>query len=333
MFRLPNTKYLLSVVLLLVSTTVLASGKKTEVCGVVEDFGGRLQIISPDRTVITEAAPKAALECGSWISTSKGWLRLRHRDGFRMQLGREGFFQVKAGVEGTEHGVLYRGEARLEGMPGSGQLRVLTANGRARVSRGPAILSFDPKQEQTQLISLGRSVSLENRFSSSRPITLSPGHFSSMNFKRLRVVPSAAAPMAIAGLKQAMANLQLSSADQAQALSAASSSSVRRGLASVAQKPGKQLKVKTPVRITERYSRHLPGPAKRDEQLREYLVRKTAAGSAAGEEILFPAQSPGRNPSSLIQVEPLTGRGEKPSKAQEAEKRKLIDELTRIRGE
>src|SRR5690606_17389117 len=92
---------------------------------------------------------------------------------------------------------------------GGHPLRVLTANGRVRIEHGQAVVTYSGADEETQVISLRNSATLENRFADSRRITVKEGEATSLNFRVKRVVPETPAAVSVSAIKALLADFPL----------------------------------------------------------------------------------------------------------------------------
>lgn len=177
-------------------------------CAVLENFTGEVQILDSTRSRLLDTYAKAPIPCGSWVSVITGVASITHREGFKVKLAANSFLEVPepatASTGAGDHFMLFRGQAYAISGDGSKELRMSTANGRARMSRGRFIMVYNHSEEETQLIALANKSSLENRFENSRRITAKAGEASTLNFKYLRVVPSAPRALSEAAMKVKM---------------------------------------------------------------------------------------------------------------------------------
>jgi hypothetical protein len=213
---------------------------KLGVCGYLEDFAGAVHVLEPERNRLLDADVRTPVPCGSWLSTEEGWVRLRHRDGYRLILGAQGFAEiVDPDLEqvSEKHGeavVLYRGQLRVvaSGDLQPREVRVVTPHARARVKDGQAIVVYAQPAQQTQLIALEESAVLENRFEPEQRARVRPGEASSLNFGASRVTPEPARPVALASLRQKLADLQVEDdAERSRLLASASGRRSRKAAA------------------------------------------------------------------------------------------------------
>jgi hypothetical protein len=191
-------------------------------CAVLENFSGEVQILDSTRSRLLDTFSKAPIPCGSWVSVVTGWASLVHREGYRVKLAANTFVEVPepsaASTGAGDQFMLFRGQIYAISGDGSKELRVATANSRARMSRGRFILVFNHSEEETQLITLANRASLENRFENSRKILAKAGESSTLNFKMLRVVPSAPRAISETAMKVKMDELAFDDRERVYAL-------------------------------------------------------------------------------------------------------------------
>jgi hypothetical protein len=96
------------------------------VCGVMQDFMGKVEILDSTRTKILDSNINASFNCGSWVSVKSGWAQIRYRDGQKLRLGHDTLIQV-LGMDDQVR--LYRGLVLVEVNLGSGEFRVANAVG------------------------------------------------------------------------------------------------------------------------------------------------------------------------------------------------------------
>lgn len=185
-------------------------GTQTPICGQVMGFNGEAQILDVTRTRLTEVLLGAPVHCGSFVSTPKGWLKIRHRDGVVITFGQAAFIQFSLpNSEGRDGVTLFRGQLHLKGGQGSAPLEVLSANGRTRVEQGSALLSFDESRDETQVLAFRRPLRFENRFQAQSFVDVKPGETSSIDFKVVRVTPAQPSAVSLASVKKRLSDLDL----------------------------------------------------------------------------------------------------------------------------
>lgn len=323
---------------LLLAPPIQAREATTEVeppipCAVIDSFSGELQILNATRTQVSDATKNFPVVCGSWISVGTGWVELTHRDGYKIHLGSQTFVEMpesnKDGKYSGEQLVLYRGQAFGQAGSGSGELRFLTPNARARTKRGRMIVMFNGHEEETQLVTLEDVASLENRFETYRHVDVKAGETSNLNFKILRVIPTSPKAVAIATLKPKLVDLHITERESNQAIQTAHA----RGEKQVLQRSGSAGPVGQRAPASRNYMRHRGD--KVDADLKAHLARKVVAGEASGEKILYPDRFYGRPRKVSVETEEMgtLRKGQRRNSLEDAEKKRLIEELSKIRIE
>lgn len=314
-------------------------------CAVIDDFSGEPQVMDAARTRVIDPGKGAGIPCGGWISVESGWVKLSHRDGYRIHLGGGTFAQLpENNVDGKFSGeplVLLRGQAYARVLDGSPELKVLTANARARVVRGGAIVVYVGAEEETQLTSVGGESWLENRFSSSDAIKLRGGESTALNFKLQRTMPTPPRAVAISSLASKLLELRIGGRDEQYALKTAQDREERKFAVDLRKEASKLLgdeeaaatgRAPASARKTSRERRAEQEQAVREdnELMKGIAYRRLGGGHDAAELI---TKKGGRNPASArISVDdPAERQRLKRQAAEEKERRRLIDELTRIR--
>ncbi|MGK5088869.1 hypothetical protein WDW86_15025 [Bdellovibrionota bacterium FG-2] len=315
-------------------------------CAVLEKFGGKIEIMDSTRTHLVDAVMRAGVPCGGWVSVGKGWAEFRHRDGFHVSLSDQTFVQfLESNIDGKESGdhvVLYKGQVYAKAGSGTGEFRAVTSSSRARLTRGAILLLADSSSEalgdETQLVALENVARLENRFESSKQIDVSSGEASSINFKLLRVVPTAPKVVAITELRPRLGSFHLEEREQGKFLRIAQKRQDRK-LASVSGLGGDVIKSRAPASVPSNKSParaakgFMSGSVIGDEEtmLKTHLERKLAGGEAIGEEILHPDTYHGREQKAGVVVDAGIEKKKKFTKAEDQEKKKLIEELSQIK--
>jgi hypothetical protein len=315
-------------------------------CAVVEQYAGDSQILNESRTHVSEADVKAPVECGGWVSVQNGWLILQHRFGYRIHVGPGSFAQLQDDADAL---VVYRGQVFAQAGGGMGEFRMITPNARIRLSRASAVALFDPEEEKTQLTVVDGKAQFENRFDTTKKanVTVKSGFASMLDFKLLRIVPSVPKLAATSSLKAKLKELHVPERDSERALAIARNRQ-KELFASFEKtqnenvKPEKSHEKKHDRSIASVGSKHGHAahhdgndPEKNQEIAKDYLLRKTLGGNAEGMKILgkTPAQ---RKPAQKAHVEvedPEAQLLAKQKRAEDAEKRRLIDELSKIKSD
>lgn len=303
-------------------------------CAIVDAYSGESQILDRTRSQVVDLTRGAAITCGGWVSVQSGWVRIKHQNGYFLHLAPQTFVNL---ADGPDPIVLYKGEVFAQAGGGTGEMRIVTANGRVRVSRGRVIVSFSTVDDETQLIALENSATLENRFSSEGNITVRAGEASNINVSLQRILPSIPAAVSVSGLRPKMMALHLSEADQSEAVAAVTArkdrkfASVPAGDAAKRRAPASVKRHgRNPASDLSRYTRHKMGPE--DVRLKGELARKLVGGENVGTQILFPDRYYGRTQQAQILVEdPQAVLNEKRRVKNDPEKQRLMRELSSIR--
>jgi hypothetical protein len=330
-------------------------------CALVESFTGESYILDSTRTNLVTVAKKAGVPCGGWITVKSGEISIKHRDGHRIHLDAGAFAQLpESRLDGvakaaTEQLVLFKGQAYVQVRGDAGPVNVLTANARVRVPRGEVIVIFSgEKADETQLISLNGTSTIENRFETHRKASVAQGEASSLNFKLLRVIPDTPRAVALAALRSRLSSLHVPAHEQELAINHARARQERIFAADLVTTPASA--PSTPAdesalhpesgaatrKPASDYS--APDPAAREAQakkLRARMASRTVAGIPGADSLLYPAvhaqAGHGRKKSSQVKVTVKSagaGQGQaSEGGADTAEKQRLIDELSRIREE
>ncbi len=310
---------------------LISSDTSAVPCGLLEEVRGTVQLLDASRTSIREAEKKAPLACGSWITSAGGWARIKLRDGFTLHLGANSFIELtESNTDGKNSGdqaVLYRGEIYAKAEAGSGELRVLTANGRVRIRRGAMTVLYNRESQETQVVALEGAAAIENRFQGSARVAVNAGEASSLSLDLQRVVPASPRAVAIASLREKLASLRVPERASAEAVrqtqqrhdrkiaSAIEALDAKPAQGEPRAEPAAAEKVPAPRKgakaqrktasVSSRYASHQKRAE--DPQLRQHMIERVTGGVDASELRL--------------------------RKEEETEKRRLIDELSKIREE
>lgn len=319
-------------------------------CAVLEETSGNVMVLDATRTNLIEAEKKSTIPCGGWVSVKEGFALVRHREGHRIHVGTHSFVEVSEymqdGKNSGDHVLLYKGQAYGQSEHGNGELRMITAGARARIKDASAILIYNHEEEDSQLVVLTSSATFENRFETSRRIEAKPGEATSMNFRHLRIVPSAPKAVTLTSLRPKMVELHLGDAVQERALAAALERANRKfadgGPGSQESKKTVQainVETRAPASVVEKkvsYERH-DNSEKNDPATRSHWVNKLVGGDKQlGERILFPDKNYGRPQTAQVEVKDADELidekwRKKRQKEDDAEKRRLMHELAQIR--
>ena len=300
-------------------------------CAVLEKFGGQIGLLDPTRSHLIDATVKSGVACGGWVSADHGWAQLFHRDGYTIHVGKGSFLEILDGHDSTrslesDQIVVYRGIVFVEKSEESGELRILSPNARARLTgNSGAVLIYRPDEQETQVISLEGTNTIENRFETSRPVDVKAGEASSLNFKILRVLPSTPRVVTVASLKPVLMDLHLTESEENHAVASVLHRQDRR-FASVVGANGKA--------EDGNYLRH-PNDESNSE-LQVNFVKNIVGGEEDGEKILNPHEFHGRAQKVDVLVEDPAAQynvrqRKRAQAAEDVEKKRLMEELTKIR--
>jgi hypothetical protein len=314
--------------------------QKVTPCAVVDRFAGDAQVLDEARTRVVEADNRVPVYCGGWVSVENGWLTLKHRFGYQIHVGPHSFVQF---LDDADAIAVFRGQIFAQASGGMGELRVVTPNARMRVSRGSIVTLFDPEEEMSQLTVVDGKADFENRFDTTKKanVAVKSGFASALDFKLMRVVPSIPKVVATSSLKAKLLELHVPLKESERALAIARN---RRNelFASFEKSQDEQLKPARKIASAEKPSatpvKHSPKAQDSEEnqaRSEDYLLRKTLGGSADGMKILRrPAAHRKKTQKAKVQVEdPEAQLMAKQKGAEDKEKRRLIEELSKIHSD
>ena len=302
----------------------LPGDKPAAPCALLERFDGNVQILDAARNDLVYTNLNTAVPCGGWVTVRQGWAQLRHKDGHVYRLSPETFLEVfdptgnPAGKSDAQL-VLYRGRVWLDVPGGTPVAQVLTANSRATLKRGTALIVYSQENEETQLLGLREEASLANRYEKSREIVVRPGELTALNLKLMRVVPTAPAPMEIASVKEVLSGLPIDASQMEKAI-AVSQKRLDRKFATQPKGDRKIASTKT------------DGPAKDLNRYRRYPAE--AHGEKSNGKVNSPKVSKGKRQvaqASSDEIELEMDR--KRFKEEEAEKKQVLEDLSRLHAE
>jgi|GEM_PF-3486585 len=188
----------------------LVEKESTASCARVRSFEGEVQILDDSRTRVREVRFGEGIPCGSWISATAGWLRIKHRDGWLASFSPGTFAQIlnppSLGGDGL---LLFRGQSYIINGNGAPELSVLTANSRVRLKDAAGVVAYIDSTEETQALSTRGTLHFENRFQDTRIVRVAEGESSNLNFHQLRVVPAEPSAVASAQIKKRLEDFRL----------------------------------------------------------------------------------------------------------------------------
>jgi len=309
-------------------------------CGIIESFMGDVQILDSTRTRLIDATLRGVIPCGAWLSVNQGWAQIRHQNGPHLHVGSRTFVQFPDFRNDPQfkgdHLVLYKGQVYAQAGDGEEEFRLVSSVGRVRVKQGKIIFIFSRNEDVTQLIAVENSATLENRFEPSRKVKVKAGESTELNFKLLRVIPTLPSAISVASLRPKLADLRIAENDRYEALQSVLKRQGRKFATHLVEEADKgpdvaARKLASTARV-KTYLRHQPDKA--DQMLHSKWVKKMVGGESIGERILYPDKFYGRAQRVRLEVEdPGVKLNQKLQKQEEAEKKRLIQELLQIRVE
>lgn len=180
-------------------------------CGRLESFQGNVQVFDAARTSTIDVKPNQKLQCGDWISVVQGKAIIRHKLGFQVTLGAGSFLQILDPQSGEnpekDHFALYRGQGLFKASEKDPELKVATANARARFRNSEGYFLYSYDFHVSQLVGIQGRSRLENRFLDARPIAVARSQVTSMGELGSRPVPRLARTVSMASVKERLARL------------------------------------------------------------------------------------------------------------------------------
>jgi hypothetical protein len=299
-------------------------------CAIIEEVSGAVQLLDVSRTLISEAGKRTPVACGSWVSVGQGWIKLRLRDGFTVHLSADSFAELpESNLDGKNQGeqvVIYRGQLYARNDSGASELRVLTANGRARLTRGAMAVLYNREGQESQLIALENVATLENRFQKNARVSVRAGEATSLSLDLQRVVPASPRAVAIASLRERLTALKVSDRDRSAAIRVTQVRHERK-IASALEE------MDAPAEHSAVKSKSGSKPAARGKKPQ----RKTASATAYVRSQAHPEDASLQDHmrermTGGVDAAELRARA-KEQKDEQKEKRRLIEELSKIKEE
>ncbi|MCC7440440.1 MAG: hypothetical protein IT285_02335 [Bdellovibrionales bacterium] len=293
-------------------------------CAVMDKFDGEVQVLDATRTHLVDTALKTAIPCGGWVSVRDGTAEIRHRQGYSFKLGPNSFVEFydnRGGQQltGDDQVVLYRGSLWVDAPQGNEPVSVVTANARARLTHGTAVVIYSPDDEETQLLSLAHQASLHNRFVGTGAVTVKEGEATSLNMKLKRAVPETPAVVSMASLRRVLKELPIEAREAASA-----TARVRKRIERLFAESGRE-KGRNPASARGPYDRH-PASAGGTPQWR-------GVGAGGDASILFPEgrKAQARKADVLLE-DPAVIYERRKRQEQDQEKDRLIRALSGIKS-
>lgn len=314
------------------SEAQLPETSKPMLCGTIKKSIGQVQVLDASRTQVLDSMPKSLLPCGAWLSVgSQAAVVVNLKEGFTVHASEGAFFQVS---DLNDQIVLYRGELHVLADSGDHEIRIISPNARARLKSGTMIVLYNSEDEETQLIVLEKTASLENRYQSQRSVLVREGEASALNFKLERVVPSIPRAVAVASLKKKLSQFNVSEEEESVALQNAHLRQTRKFADSSTGEDDDEMKAyrekrspasenKPTVKLNGRYERHAKN-AKDPVGEKHWKGRMLAGISDKEAENLM---EPGKHQKKKITVSD-------PEKQKlDEEKARLLEELSKVRSD
>lgn len=303
-------------------------------CATVQEFSGDVEIVDSTRSHLVALPDEKGVPCGGWITIKKGFVRISHRDGHRIHLGSESFVQIvqndQPGVGGSDTLVLLKGELYAKVNPGSPELRVLSANGRARIRKGSGVVVYSGLDDTTQLIAVEGEASLENRFQGSRKTKLRGGESSRLDFRLARITPSMARAVALSSLRPKLISLRVPARETLIGLKLAKERG-ERVFAARSKALGPNPADPEPSKPEQ--TRKLASTGPDDAQVYAKMSQRLTGGKKLEEKVLFPERHVPPAKKASVEVRDLASAHGERTEAQEKERRRLMEELSKIRLE
>jgi hypothetical protein len=320
-----------------------AESSKVPACAVIEHFSGSFDVLDASRNHIYDSGESREIPCGGWVSVDQGWVLIHHRRGYQINLSSNTLVQLPepSGRDGGGDAlVLFKGQAFVHSAGGMGELKMVTPNGRGRISQGEAVFVYDADAERTQLIALDGTSTLENRFVPSKRTALKPGQATMLDFTLLRVVPTVPRAVPAVALQEHLTELRVAARDQEKAIAEAIARRqetfvpAKKQVASTHQDGDADVNRDL---ASERKPASVKGPDPEAEMLKHHLVNRLVAGEPDGEHILNPNSYAGPTQKAKLKVinveDPAAPMNKKEHLEEEAEKQRLIRELTTLKLE
>lgn len=291
---------------------------KTEsLCAVLEGFQGDLEILDSDRKSLILPVKKKGIPCGAFLSIQLGWASLHHKNGSFFRMSSETFIQVRA--EKDEDLAIFQGRVYMDVHHGNPPFRALSPVGRVRLSHGKAlvVVRSESGTNQTQLIALENFATLENRFEPDPKVKVSAGEMTELNFKWVRVIPSAPTLVSVASLRPHLTELQLSFQEQIKMMDAITR---HRGEKVIQRKIANE--TPAPLQSSESSEDAPPGEVK--------IMEKLVGGDPKMLNILSVEMNQKQFKSGQFQI--IDPEASKDRKEVKEEKKRIIDELNALQS-
>ena len=178
-----------------------------ELCGTIENARGQVSVLDGSRTGLIDVIAHAPFACGDWFSIGAGEseLTIRLKAGHEVKLGPGTFAQSN-----SSDFTLYRGFIYLSHIGTGSPVRMITPNSKIETAMGKTLVIYSAKGEETQVVALEKSATIENRLKpDARKVLVKAGESSSLHFRVDRLDPTTPQAIAVAGLRETLAALTL----------------------------------------------------------------------------------------------------------------------------
>lgn len=299
--------------------------QKVPTCASVELAEGDVQILSQSKKELVELRRKAAVPCGSWISTNEGWVQLKHTSGPLLHLAPGTYIQILQDSSSSDQLVVFRGQVYADVSGTHQSFKLGSAAGRARVERGKVVfLTGYAEKAASQLIVLEDSALFENRFEPGKQVRVDGGEVSEVSFDLLRVIPTDPSPIAVATLKPIFFELHVDEKVQSKAFMTVAKRQARSlPEIQVAKESSKTPKRKLASIKLEKGSKNLPQNEK-SPSLQRHFLEQMAPGVKDADELIYPGR---KRLKPQLNVSPQLNQKES------EEKKLILEELGRIQVE
>ena len=266
------------------------------VCGEITGLMGDVQILDSTRSRLLGLGLNDSLPCGAWILSHTGWLALRHSLGPYFHVGQETSIQLlDYSLAGSDHVTVFQGELYADVQGTQPEIRIVSSMSRVRVQEAQLILIAGYAPDRTQLMVLKEDAAFENRFESSRSISVQQGEASELALTSDRVLPEAPSAVAWDTLEPKFLGLRIPRSVQrksrqivmdrqnrtlaAQVITHSESSEKGRG------SPHPKNRKLASTRALYSYFKSIPSPD--DRFLREHFLDSLTGGEKEGEGFFF----------------------------------------------
>jgi hypothetical protein len=192
---------------LIVNVSGAAEGHKHSVspkgCGVLWEIEGDARILDQTEKLLKDPKKLGSVPCKSWIATDQGWVKLKTFGRSVLHLGESSFIQLADDIH------LYKGQVYIDSLDSKQDLSIVTPAAIVTLAKGNFIILASQEEEATQLIALNGFATIENRFETSRKIKVSEGETSFLDFSFPRVVPRTPSAVSLESVQPKFVDLRV----------------------------------------------------------------------------------------------------------------------------